>query len=164
MRLSVPPISELRLRRYHRWMLLWLKWLAAFLAETGAFAPLSRQVEQIAHQWLDKIERLLIDIVLIRAAPHVRTIPALKHSPHCRDETHMRRAIIGSAMRRALRSNRLDQRIAALSQDVQALVARLLKRLPRGLTRRRVVRTRPQVRATHTASVCLQCPQRADTS
>src|SRR5690606_41962400 len=70
MRLNAPPISELRLQRYHRWMLLWLTWLAAFLAEVSAFAPLSRQATQIAHQWLDRAERLLIDIVLLRAAAH----------------------------------------------------------------------------------------------
>lgn len=148
MRLNAPPISELRLQRYQRWMLLWLKWLAAFLSETERFAPLSCQVTEIAHQWLDKIERLLIDIVLIRAAPRVRTIPTLKHAAHRRAETHMRRAIVGAATRRALRSRRLDQRITALSQAVEALVARLLKRLPRGLTRRRPVRVRPKMGAT----------------
>ncbi len=164
MRLNAPPISELRLQRYHRWMLLWLKWLAAFLTEAGAFAPLSRHAEQIAHQWLDRVERLLIAIVLIRAARAGHTIPTLKHSPHRRDETHMRRAIVGSAMRRALRAERLDQRIAALSQDVHVLVARLLKRLPRGLTRRRPVRTRPAMRATNIAFVCAPAAQSADTS
>lgn len=145
MRLNAPPVSELRLQRYHRWMLLWLTWLAAFLAEVSAFAPLSRQATQIAHQWLDRAERLLIDIVLLRAAAHVRAIPALRHSAHRRVETHMSRAVIGAAMRRALRPKCLDQRIGALSQDVQGLVARLLKRLPRGLTRRRPVRTRPEM-------------------
>jgi len=162
--MNAPPISELRLQRHHRWMLLWLKWLAAFLSEAGALAPLSRQAEQVAHQWLDKVERLLINIVLIRAARRVRTIPTLKHSAHRRDETHMRRAIIGATMRRSLRPDRLDQRIAALSQGVQSLVTRLLKRLPRGLTRRRPVRTRPQTRAPEVAFVCVPAPQSADTS
>jgi hypothetical protein len=164
MRFNAPPISELRLQRYHRWMLLWLKRLAAFLMEAGAFALLSRQAKQLAHHWLDDVERLLTNIVLIRAARRVRTLPTLKHASHRRAETHMRRAIVGSAMRRALRSHRLDRRIAALSQDVEALIERLLKRLPRGLTRRRPIRTRPEMFVAHAALFGAQAPLRADTS
>lgn len=164
MRLNAPPISELRLQRYQRWMLLWLRWLAAFLTEAGASAPLSRQAEQIAHQWLDKVERLLVDIVLIRAAARVRPLRALKHSAYRREEAHMARAVIGSAMRRALRPKRLDQRLTALSQDLQGLVARLLKRLPRGLTRRRPIRMRREMRAPTIAFVGAQAPLCADTS
>ncbi len=147
MRLNVPPISEHRLQQYHRWMLLWLGWLAAFLAQARAFAPLANEASAIAHRWLDRIERLLVNIILIRAALHVRTIPTLKHATHRRNETQLARAIIGSAMRRAFRSRSLEQRIAALSQPVEALVARLLKRLPRGLTRRRPMRPRPELQA-----------------
>lgn len=164
MRLNAPPISELRLQRYHRWMLLWLTWVATFLAEVCAFAPLSRQATQIAHQWLDRAERLLVSIVLIRAAARVRTIPTLKHALHRRRETHLTRAIIGSAMRRMLRPKRLDQRIAALSQNLQSLVARLLKRLPRGLTRRRPVRTRHEMRAQHGIFACDSDTVSANTS
>lgn len=145
-------------------MLLWLKWFAAFLVQAGALAPFSRQATQIAHQWLDCIERILVGIVLVRAAKRARTIPGLKHSTHRRTETHMSRAIIGSAMRRALRPKRLDQRIAALSQDVLGLVARLLKRLPRGLTRRRPIRTRPDMCSVARALVCDNAVLSADTS
>ena len=145
MRFNAPPISEHRLQRAQRWMLLWLKWFAAFLREARAFAPFSDHATAIAHQWLNRIEHLLVSIVMLRAAPHVRFNNALKHSAHRRIETHMRRAIIGSAIRRALRSKDLQKRIAALSQNVAALVARLLKRLPRGLTRRRPHRTRPGI-------------------
>jgi hypothetical protein len=87
-----------------------------------------------------------------------------KHSARRRIETHMRRAIIGSAMRRTLRSNDLNQRIAALSQDVDALVARLLKRLPRGLTRRRPHRARPEPRQIARAIACAEAVLPADTS
>jgi hypothetical protein len=146
MRVNAPPISEHRLNRYHRWMPLWLRWFAAFLKRARAVAPFSAEATAIAHLWLDRIERLLVSIVILRAAPHVRATGAPKHSPRRRTETQWRRAIIGSAIRRALRSKDLNQRIAALSQDAGALVARLLKRLPRGLTRRCPHRVRPEPR------------------
>jgi hypothetical protein len=146
MRFNAPPISEHRIHRRHRWMLLWLAWFAAFLKQARAFAPFSAQAEAIAHQCLNRIERLVVSIIMLRAAPRVRFITSLRHSSHRRVETHMRRAIIGSALRRALRSKDLNQRIAALSQEVGALVARLLKRLPRGLTRRRPHHARPEPR------------------
>ena len=38
MRFAAPPLSDLRLRRLHRWALLWLKWIAAFLDAAEAFA------------------------------------------------------------------------------------------------------------------------------
>jgi hypothetical protein len=164
MRFNAPPISQHRLHRYHRWMLLWLTWFAAFLQQARAFAPFSAQATAIAHQWLDRIERLLTNIILIRAAPHVRVMTPPKHSPRRRRETQMRRAVMGSALRRALRSKDLNQRIAALSQDVDALVARLLKRLPRGLTRRRPHHTRREPRSVACAVTCAEAALAPNTS
>jgi hypothetical protein len=164
MRFNAPPIPEHRLHRYHRWMLLWLTWFAAFLREARAFAPFSAQATAIAHRWLDRIERLLVNIVLLRAAPHVRLNNTPKHSPRRKTETQMRRAVIGSAMRRTLRSKDLNQRIAALSQDVDALVARLLKRLPRGLTRRRPHHARPEPHGVARAIAYAEAALGPDTS
>jgi phosphate uptake regulator len=45
-------------------------------------------------------------------------------------------------LRRSLRSKDLRQRIERLRQDINALVTRLLDRLPRGLTRRRPIKAR----------------------
>ncbi|QGZ96915.1 hypothetical protein [Terricaulis silvestris] len=164
MRFNAPPISEHRLQRTQRWMLLWLKWFAAFLHEARAIAPFSDQATVIAHQWLNRIERLLVSIVMLRAAPHVRFINPPKHSARRRIETHRRRAIIGSAIRRALRSKDLQKRIAALSQNVETLVARLLQRLPRGLTRRRSYRTRPEMRPIADVEAFADAAPLADTS
>ena len=164
MRFNAPPISEHRLQRAQRWMLLWLKWFAAFLREARAFAPFSDQATVITHQWLNCIERLLVSIVMLRAAPYLRAMNPTKHSARRRIDTHLRRAIIGSAIRRALRSKDLNRRIAALSQDVGALVARLLKRLPRGLTRRRPDRTRPESGQTARAVADAKAVLPADTS
>ena len=52
-------------------------------------------------------------------------------------------------MRRSLRSRSLEQRIAALSQNLEALVTRLVRRLPRGLTRRRPICAHPELQAPH---------------
>lgn len=129
-------------------MLLWLKWFAAFLTRAEAFAPFSQQATAIAHQWLNHIERILVSIVALRAAPHVRVTNTPKHHTRPRTEQQLLRAVIGSAMRRSLRPKDLRQRIAALSQNIDGLVARLLKRLPRGLTRRRPIRACPEMRGT----------------
>jgi hypothetical protein len=53
---------------------------------------------------------------------------------------------MGSRLRRMLRSRDLHQRIAGLRREIGELVARVLKRLPRGLTRRRPIRARPEQR------------------
>lgn len=164
MRLHAPPISQHRLNRCHRWMLLWLAWLAAFLDQARAFAPLSAQATAIAHRWLDCIERGLSNIVLCRAVSQVRFLPAQKHAGRRRIKTHLRRAAIGSALRRRLRVRDLNQRIAALSQDIAVLVAHVVKRLPRGLTRRRPHHTRPEPRAITRAAALIAAESAHNTS
>jgi len=143
MRFVAEPISQHRLSRFHRWAMLWLAWLAAFLEEAGALAPLSRQAETIAHQWLDRVERVILSIVLLRAAPQVRYLRQPHFSAIPRKDTALRRAIVGGALRRSLRHKSLSCRIEALSQDLDRLVARLVKRLPRGLTRCRPIQVAP---------------------
>src|SRR5262249_49943988 len=140
MRFVAEPISDLRLQRFHRWAMLWLKWFVAFLDAAGAFAPISKQAQRIGHRWLDSIERIIVAIVMLRAAPRVRSMKS--HRPFALYRLKQRglhRAIIGSGIRRSLRSKDLRQRIEALTQSIGSLVARLLKRLPRGLTRRRPI-------------------------
>ncbi|MBK6703480.1 MAG: hypothetical protein IPG56_06735 [Caulobacteraceae bacterium] len=107
MRSNAPAITELRLQRFHRWALLWLKWFAAFLNAASAHTPITGQAAKVAHQWLARVEAVLISIVLVRAGARVRPVSTLKHSARRRIETHMARAIIGSAMRRSLRPRRL---------------------------------------------------------
>lgn len=164
MRVNAPPISAHRLQRLQRWMVLWLNWFAALLSELRVSASFSAQATAAAHQWLDRIERVLTNVVILRAAPLVRGACPPKHSARRRIEAHRRRAIIGSALRRTLRAKDLHQRIAALSQNVDRLVARLLKRLPRGLTRRRPHRTRPEALCIVRASVESAFAPLADTS
>jgi hypothetical protein len=137
------PISELRLKRLHRWAMLWLAWFAAFVDAAAAWSPLSQQAQAIGHRWLDGIERLLFAIIMVRAARHVRRLPPRNGpAPHRRKESGFRRAVIGYKLRRSLRAKDLRQRIERLRQDIEALVAQVLRRLPCGLTRRRPLLTR----------------------
>jgi hypothetical protein len=164
MHLKRPIISEHRLQRLHRWAMLWLRWFAAFLQGAEAFAPLSTQARRIAHQWLDRIEQLIVSLILIRAASRVRFIRAPRHSAQVRKETALPRAVLGSALRKSLRAKDLGARIEALSQNINTLVARLFKRLPRGLTRRRPIRVRPETRSRDTMLLLLSAAPASDTS
>ncbi len=153
MRFVPEPITQHRLQRFHRWAMLWLTWFAAFLDAASGFAPLSPQAQRAAHNWLNRIERVIVSIVMLRAAPRVRTIRMRRHgaAPN-RSNVSLRRAVMGSSMRRALRPKDLRHRIAALTQNLDALIARVLKRLPCGLTRRSPIVTRPEAR---TALACI---------
>ena len=165
MRFVPEPVSDLRLTRFHRWAMLWLKWFVAFLDTASAFAPLSKQAQTVGHRWLKSTERIIVAIVMVRAAPRVRRLDPRKGvAEHRRNDAALRRAIVGSAMRRALRPKNLRQRIGALTQSIDALVAQLLRRLPRGLTRRRPIKAQPEV---HAGVLCDQdslCTALPDTS
>jgi hypothetical protein len=146
MRFVAEPISQLRLQRFHRWALLWLTWFAGFLDVAVGFAPLTKQAEAIGHALLDRIERIIVAIVMLRAAPRVRALRTKRpFAPHRLKQSALARAVIGSKLRRALRPKNLRQRSEGLRCiDIGVLVARLLKRLPCGLTRRRPILTAPE--------------------
>jgi hypothetical protein len=146
MRFVAQPISDLRLQRFHRWALLWLTWFAGFLDAAAGFAPLTKQAEAIGHARLDRIERVIAAIVMLRAAPRVRALRTKRpFALHRLKQSALTRAVIGAKLRRALRPKHLRQRSEALRRvDIGVLVARLLKRLPRGLTRRRPILTAPE--------------------
>ncbi len=130
-----------RLARLATWAGLWLVWMDAFLAFVcGAHAPLSRQARAIAEDWLDRMSAFALKLIVIRAAKR-RPAPRVTHRRASR--ARMRggdmRAIIGSRLRRRLRSRDLRHRIdaiAALLRDPETAIAALLRRLARGLTRR----------------------------
>ncbi len=132
-----PRFSPLRLTRLHRWAMLWLTWFAAFLDGVAAHGRMSRDIEAAAHLLLDRAERLLVSLAIIEAAPRVRTIAPLKHSPRARKRRGWRRALLGSRLRRRLRPRALKARIEALRIALATLVGQILRRLPRGFTRRR---------------------------
>ncbi|MBY0565316.1 MAG: hypothetical protein K2P58_14190 [Hyphomonadaceae bacterium] len=130
--------------------MLWLRWFTAFLDVATQFAPLSPQAQHIAHGWLDSIEKLVVNIVIIRASHRVRPLtlkPLIVERGGRR--TPKGRAILGLRLRRALRAKDLRTRIAALSQDIGTLVDRVARRLPRGLTRLRGPRARASSAPNH---------------
>ncbi|MFT3728259.1 MAG: hypothetical protein QM759_10595 [Terricaulis sp.] len=143
MRVVAEPIPHLRLQRYHRWAMLWLTWFAAFLEAAADFAPLSKAAHALAHRWLDYVEALIVRIVMLRAAPRLRVLKRRAFAAVA-PRAGFFRAYAGSRMRRALRSRDLRARMAALRQNIDGLVALLLRRLPCGLTRRRPILPRPE--------------------
>ncbi|MBY0563491.1 MAG: hypothetical protein K2P58_04815 [Hyphomonadaceae bacterium] len=162
MRFDAPAISHHRLQRFHRWAMLWLRWFTAFLDVATQFAPLSRQAQRIAHGWLDFIETLITNIVLIRAAKRVRPLLRRHYGPQ-RQLCPKRRAILGLRLRRALHLGDLRMRIAALRQSIEDLIDRVARRLPRGLTRLRGPRALPEADTPLTSSLTAM-PRAADTS
>jgi hypothetical protein len=161
-----PIFANRRLQRFHRWALLWLTWLAAVLDNAAAYAPLSQQVKTLTHAYLDQIARVIVSIVMIRASYQVRQLPPKHWSEHvhaCK-VTSLRRAVMGVKLWRELRHRDVRQRIAALRQDIDALTARVARRLPRGLTRRRPIHTRPESRVIDSRAAVLTPKLAADTS
>jgi hypothetical protein len=161
-----PIFANRRLERFHRWALLWLTWLAAVLDNAATYAPLSQQVKSLTHAYLDQIARVIVSIVMIRASYQVRQLPPKHWSEHAHacKVTSLRRAVMGVKLWRELRQGDVRQPIAALRQDMDTLTARVVRRLPRGLTRRRPIHTRPELRATALLGVFLTPPLAADTS
>ena len=148
MRFVAEPISDLRLQRFHRWAMLWLKWFVAFFDAAGALAPLSKQARSIGHAWLDRIERTILAIVMLRAVRLVRLRTIRRGvAEHPLKGRALARAVVGSSLRRSLRQKDLHERIARLMQNIEAFVAVLLRRLPRGLTRRRPIKARRELNA-----------------
>ncbi|MFT3726833.1 MAG: hypothetical protein QM759_03315 [Terricaulis sp.] len=165
MRTVAKSIATYRLQRAHRWAVLWLTWFAAFLVAAADFEPLSKLAQAIAHKRLQRIERLIVAILILRALPHLRGVNRRKGmAERRRIERSFFRAVLGGRLRRALRPKDVHQRIAALRQNIDVLLTQLLKRLPCGLTRRRPIKARPELHhAMAAAVVCMPAPC-ADTS
>jgi hypothetical protein len=161
MRFVAEPISNLRLQRFHRWAMLWLKWFVSLLDASGALAPISAQAERIGHRWLDRIERIVFAIVMLRAAPRIRGMRDRRpFAMHRLKQAALSRAVIGAKQRRAFRPKSLRARIEALTESIDLMVARLLRRLPRGLTRRRPILARPEAQIAAALGAWL-APRRA---
>lgn len=135
-----------RLARLHRWAMLWLAWFAAFLEAASVLGPFSQQAGAIAHGWLDRIERRIFTIILLRCAPHLAPVIPRFYGPG-RCCGGLMRALMGSRLRRRLRAKDIGARTAALAQDIDALVALQVRRLYRGLTRLAGPRARPHPHA-----------------
>ena len=116
-----PTITNQRLQRFHRWVLLWLTWFAAVIEYGSAFAPLSQHAKTLAHAYLDQIQRLIVAMVMIRAAAQVRR-PAGRQvfAEHQRKERGFERALLSVKLWRDLR-----QRIAVAPRHARARQTRV---------------------------------------
>jgi hypothetical protein len=132
-----------RIARLHRWAMLWLLWFAGFLEAAAVFAPLSKQVDAIAHEWLDRVERRIFTIVLARAAPYLTPIARHTHGRR-RGRGAILRALMGSRLRRQWRAKDVCARIAGLAEDINVTVARHCRRVARGLTRLAPIRAKSE--------------------
>lgn len=125
-------------------MLAWLDWL-------GANADFWDVIRDYAHANLTLIARAIVAIILLRIAPRIRTPRRprfVQHGPRPSwlqegGKGGLMRAMTGAHLRRALRAKNIPARIAAVLKvlrDLDAHVASALRRLRRGLTRRRAIR------------------------
>lgn len=124
-----PPISKLRLARLMSWARLWLTWLAANLtARFGACAPRRR---------LEPIRTMLAHLLFLHAAARVAPRPRTQSPiPNAPPRAGLLRALVGGGLRRALRGATIGALLAIVG-DPEAGIAKLARRLARGLTRRR---------------------------
>jgi hypothetical protein len=153
MRLTRPAISNQRLQQIHCWALLWLVWFAAQIDEAVAHEMLTQNLRAAAHRWLDTIERVIVGIIVIQLAQRIRRRPQRRRRfSECINARPTMRTILGARLRRDLRPKDLHARIVALRQDIDVFVAKLLRRLPCGLTRRAIV-MRPEARALQIARI-----------
>jgi hypothetical protein len=160
-------ISSHRLVRLIAWARLALAWAAMMLFSEDAPRPTRRRIRRYGLLSLDRLERLVRNLVLIRAAQLARR-PARRctfaFAPagfrRRRRTRQLLRAVAGSRLRRALRDRDPAKRMARLVQalaDIETLARRIVRRLPKGLTR---VRALVAVRPPHERIRSLAAPAR----
>lgn len=135
-----PPISEHRLSRLTLWAGLWLARLAALLLGEG-------RVPAVIEQGVARFSRIVRGVIMLRVAAAMPPLRQMRRPWPLRTLTAQRRAVFGSAVRRILRARTLAERIAklrAFAANIDAICERLLRRLQRGLTRRRPRQWRPE--------------------
>ena len=155
MRIAAPPfISNHRLARLLTWARLWLAWAAGVLAQFVGALPESHQRGVRAN--LDQCAQLVARVIFLRAFARLdrldrRNLAGIKRKEPAgsrRSGGGGFRAVIGSSLRRALRGKDARAKLAALADVVRNAefhIAKLARRLARGLTRRRVFAFAPNL-------------------
>jgi hypothetical protein len=140
MRLNAPPLVQHdRLTRMLSWVGLWLGWLGAALNLCAQVLP--RHAERALGAMLNPWAHLLAQIVFLRALARLGPRGfARKHHAHFANARGVSfRAACGARLRRALRGQDFQRKLAALTRfirDAEIHVSKLARRLARGLTRR----------------------------
>jgi hypothetical protein len=135
-----PCTSAHRARRFIGWARL------AFASALGLlFAMLAKRGDPRARRRaLDGFARTIGEAIFLAAAARVAPPPSrVRHRHGALKQRGFRRALTGSRLRRAMAGRDGFARLAAMARvlrDIEAQIARLVQRLRRGLTRRRLVR------------------------
>jgi hypothetical protein len=135
-------ISRHRLARLAHWARLWLLRACACLLRQDARPELPRRVTHMRHVVLALLLHRAAHAVHYRfGAESARAAPLAPWAMRGRSKIRTRalRCVVGAHVRRALKERRLNAQIGALIQILHRparLIARLRKRLARGMTRR----------------------------
>jgi hypothetical protein len=127
-------ISAHRVTRFTTWAKLWLQWFAAVLPLLLFHDPARVRRE------LARSARMAANLVVLHAARRLGPLRPRRRPPIKR--AGMLRALKGSRLRRRLRARDPAARffaILAVMRDLDAEAARLVRHLPRGLTRLRAI-------------------------
>lgn len=142
MHIAKRPLSKHRRARLIAWTLAMLMWMASVLF---AGAPFSDRQERRrrAHMSLDRLERMVIMLIVSRARDFICERPRGKFTTVRRGRSLLSRgvlrALVGSRLRKALRRKDIRERLAVLLgaiRNIDLYAAPLAKRLRRGLTKR----------------------------
>jgi hypothetical protein len=128
-----PIISPRRLARLNAWARLWLVWVVGWFAACWNADASPRALDWLAH----RVRTLIVVNMAARYTPRPLSVHRHGRLKHVRVP-----AIVGAKIRRAMRGKDAPSRlfaILAIMRDMDALVARRLREIGKGLTRLRVI-------------------------
>ena len=153
-----PFVSNHRLARLTTWARLWLARAAGVLAHFACALP--EEFERNLRAHLDQCAYLLARVIFLRAFARLdrRLLAGIKQkAPAATRRSACMRAVLGSKLRSALRGKDARTKLAALANavhDAETHIAKLARRLARGLTRRRVFAFAPAFVPSALAASC----------
>ncbi len=158
MQTRTPLITDHKVARLFAWARLW------FAGFVGLCIAWTASGKAIPRRDLDRVARIAHKLIICAFVAR-STGSAPTRNRHGRKKPVTLRILIGSRLRAATRGKTWAARlfaILALIRDAERHIARLLRRLARGLTRLRVLL--PRADSCALISAPAQCAARADTS
>jgi hypothetical protein len=141
MKQAAHSISIQRLDRLMLWSRLWLLKFASFILQTTAlFAPLERAAGEILKPRLETLAKIILLLISLKASRLIQTPVLQKRYAPGKSAPALMRRVFGSRLRRLTSARDPGAQIAALLsllESAETEIARLVKRLRAGLTRRR---------------------------
>lgn len=156
MRRSLHPTKH-RVDRLNVWARLWLVWFVGFCA--SFWRDDRTQARDVA-----RAARTVASLVILNAVERMPA-PPRANNRHGRLNPARMRGVVGSNLRRALQGRDWRARLMAIltvMRDLDTHVAKLVRRLHRGMTRLRVIDPKPE--AAPTPSHVAMCVCGADSS